>query len=116
MKSANNNKPTIPPEVAEFAAREYSKAYLYSTLFIHAYQQVTNALLECGAYNRELIGKDREVERAFDNYDNAMKKNFGMCGRALLEDFDKYNDVFNKILEGKYKIKLDNQILNLKTI
>ena len=108
-------KINIPDKVADLARVEYSKAYLYASLFIHSYQLATDVLLDCGAFNRDLIGKDREVQRAFDRMNEALKKQFGMNNKALLTDFDKFSDIFNRILTGKLKCSINGEIINLKT-
>ena len=109
------DKPTIPEDVAQFAAVEYSKAYLYASLFVQAYQNATDALLAHDAYNRNLIGKDREVQRAFERMNEALIKQFRMNNKALLTDFDKFSDIFNRILTGKLKCSINGEIINLKT-
>ena len=109
-------KINIPDKVADLARVEYSKAYLYASLFIHSYQLATDALLECGAFNRDLIGKDREVQRAFDRFNEAMVKRFGLNTKLLVNDFDKYRDFLDKVTSGAVVVKIDGNIIDLQTI
>ena len=109
-------KINIPDKVADLARVEYSKAYLYASLFIHSYQLATDALLDCGAFNRDLIGKDREVQRAFDRFNEAMVKRFGLNTEVLCNDFDKYRDFLDKVTSGAVVVKIDGNIIDLQTI
>ena len=109
-------KINIPDKVADLARVEYSKAYLYASLFIHSYQLATDALLDCGAFNRDLIGKDREVQRAFDRFNEAMVKRFGLNTEVLCNDFDKYRDFLDKVTSGAVVVKIDGNIIDLQTL
>lgn len=109
-------KINIPDKFADLARTEYSKAYLYASLFIHSYQLATDALLDCGAFNRDLIGKDREVQRAFDRFNDAMIKRFGLNTRLLTDDFDRYRDFLDKVTSGAAVVKIDGNIIELQTL
>lgn len=76
----------------------------------------TDALLECGAFNRDLIGKDREVQRAFDRFNEAMIKRFGLNTKVLCTDFDRYRDFLDKVTSGAVVVKIDGNFIDLQTI
>ena len=109
-------KINIPDKVADLARVEYSKAYLYASLFIHSYQLATDALLDCGAFNRDLIGKDREVQRAFDRFNEAMVKRFRLNTKLLVNDFDHYRDFLDKVTSGAVVVKIDGNIIEIQTL
>ena len=116
LKTMEQTKINIPDKVADLARVEYSKAYLYASLFIHSYQLATDALLNCGAFNRDLIGKDREVQRAFDRFNEAMVKRFGLNTKLLVNDFDRYRDFLDKVTSGAVVVKIDGNIIDLQTL
>ena len=109
-------KINIPDNIADLARVEYSKAYLYASLFIHSYQLATDALLDCGAFNKDLIGKDREIQRAFDRFNEAMVKRFGLNTKLLVNDFDHYRDFLDKVTSGAVVVKIDGNIIDLQTL
>ena len=109
-------KINIPDKVVDLARTEYSKAYLYASLFIHSYQLATDALLNCGAFNKDLIGKDREVQRAFDRFNEAMVKRFGLNTKLLVNDFDRYRDFLDKVTSGAVVVKIDGNIIKIQTL
>lgn len=112
----NSAKLNIPDKVADLARVEYSKAYLYASLFIHSYQLATDALLECGAFDRDLIGKNREVQRAFDRFNEAMIKRFGLNTKVLCNDFDRYRDFLDKVTSGAVVVKIDGKQIEIQTL
>ena len=116
LKTMETTKINIPDKVVDLARTEYSKAYLYASLFIHSYQLATDALLDCGAFNRDLIGKDREVQRAFDRFNEAMVKRFGLNTKLLVNDFDRYRDFLDKVTSGAVVVKIDGNIIDLQTL
>ena len=116
LKTMETTKINIPDKVADLARVEYSKAYLYASLFIHSYQLATDALLDCGAFNRDLIGKDREVQRAFDRFNEAMVKRFGLNTKLLVNDFDRYRDFLDKVTSGAVVVKIDGNIIEIQTL
>ena len=116
LKTMEQTKINIPDKVVDLARTEYSKAYLYASLFIHSYQLATDALLDCGAFNRDLIGKDREVQRAFDRFNEAMIKRFGLNTKVLLSDFDRYRDFLDKVTSGAMVVNIDGNIIEIQTL
>lgn len=97
-------KCTMTDAELDAVCRDYCKGYLYASLFIFHHERATDKMLESGFYNKDLIGKHREVERAYDRYQEAIHKlitNPNDVGK----DWDKYKPIFDGILDGKITIK-----------
>ncbi len=103
----------IPEKTLKKACLEYSKSYLYFSLFLQCYEKAENMLLEHNAYNKNLLGKHKELQRAVDRFDELMKKHFDISGKELLKDYDNCDTIFNGILDGKYKAFLNDKEINL---
>ena len=97
-------KCTMTDAELDAVCRDYCKAYLYASLFIFHHERATETMLQKGYFNKDLIGKHREVERAFDRYQEAVRKLI-TNPNDVGTDYDKFKPIFDGILDGKITIK-----------
>ena len=89
-------------KAADIAAREYSKAHLYASMFYAHFDVAQETMLKVGVYDKELLGSHRKIEMAYDNYIRSINKLLPGTKEAtnLGRDYDRFHKVFNALLDG----------------
>ena len=78
----------------------YSKAYLLMNFAGGYFQRATDLLLDNNVYNSHLLGKDKAVERAMEDFYTAYEKHLGVSLKGFGDMYDELRIKINNVLDN----------------